>query len=343
MQTLVAAAEATGAAMTNCLQLYMQEPRRGEAYPFPDCYQEKVSYVPTGGPLSIAPLDNCFGGSTVLLRRSATALLGGYTEDYGVGHEDYELYARALQAGLRIEICPLPLVLYEVGRPSMLTTTSWPRNWNRVARTIDPTLRPDAWRDLISLTAGKRAMEHVNNYGEWWMGNDPQSNLLRRIAQSSIDSADYAFLLAEYAASLGATSYTNALAALATRRTSQPHATGAVVMPPLVARPQTPAPRQTEIDVLMLGGLIDLSTDNVSQAITTFLASWDREPCILSKPQLRFLRALSRHDELSAADAERVLGLLKQKSSELDELRTLVPVMFRLALRARHAGGDRPY
>ena len=64
VQTLVAAAEATGAAMVNCIQLYMQEARRGEAYPFPDHFQEKVSYVPIGGPLSIAPLDNCFGGST---------------------------------------------------------------------------------------------------------------------------------------------------------------------------------------------------------------------------------------------------------------------------------------
>ena len=335
VQTLVAAAEATGAAMVNCLQLYMQEARRGEAYPFPDHFQEKVSYVPTGGPLSIAPLDNCFGGSTILLRRSAITQLGGYSEDYGVGHEDYELYARALQAGLRIEICPLPLVLYEVGRPSMLTTTSRPRNWNRVARVIDPALRPEAWRDLISLVAGRRAMEHVNNYGEWWMGNDPQSDLLRRIAQASVDSADYASMLAEYAASLGATSYSNALGVLAARRTSQPHITGAVVMPPLLVRPQAPMSGQTEIDALMLGALIDLSTNNLGQAVTTFLASWDREPGILSMPQLRVLQALSRHDELSTPDAERILDLLKQKSSELDELRTLVPVMFRLALRAR--------
>ena len=212
VQTLVSVAEATKADIVNCLQLYMDETRRGEAYPFPDRFREKVSYVPTGGPLALAPLDNCFGGSTVLLRRTSVLRLGNYTEDYGVGHEDYELYARALQAGMRIEICPLPLVLYEVGRPSMLTTTSRLRNWNRVARIIDPARNPEAWRDLVSLTAGRRATEHVNNYGEWWRGADPQSNLLRRIVQAPVDSADYAYLLQEYAVSQGATSYANASA-----------------------------------------------------------------------------------------------------------------------------------
>ena len=336
VQTLVAVAEATGADIVNCLQLYMAEARRSEAYPFLDRFQERVSYVPTGGPLSIAPLDNCFGGSTVLLRRSAVAQLGNYTEDYGVGHEDFELYSRALQAGLRIEICPLPLVLYEVGRPSMLTTTSRLRNWNRIARSIDPARNPNAWRDLVSLTAGRRAMEHVRNHGQWWMGNDPQSDLLRRINQSPVHSADYAYQLQEYATSQGATSYASALGALAASRSGASDATGGtVIMPPLTHRPSAAPLRPTETDALMLGALIDLSADNTRQATISFLASWEREPGSLSKTQLRLLRALARHDALAPDDAERVLHLLKQKSSELDELRMLLPIMFRLALRAR--------
>jgi glycosyltransferase involved in cell wall biosynthesis len=335
VQTLVTVAEATTADIVNCLQLYMHETRRGEAYPFPDRFREKVSYVPTGGPLAIAPLDNCFGGSTVLLRRTSVLQLGNYTEDYGVGHEDYELYARALQAGMRIEICPLPLVLYEVGRPSMLTTTSRLRNWNRIARIMDPTQNPEAWRDLASLTAGRRAMEHVNNYGEWWRGNDPQSDLLRRIVHSPVDSADYAYQLQEYAAGKGATSYANALGVLAISRAAEAGAEGEIMMPPLLNHATAAQPLHSDLDALMLGALIDLSADNTHRAILTFLVSWEREPGSLSEAQLRFLRALARRDSLAPQDAGRVLDLLKQKSSGLDELRTLIPIMFRLALLAR--------
>ena len=86
---------------------------------------------------------------------------------------------------------------------------------------------------------------------------------------------------------------------------------------------------------MILGALIDLSADNAHQATLTFLASWEREPDILSKAQLRFLRAFSRRVSLAPHDAERVLDLLKQKCSGLDELRTLIPIMFRLALLAR--------
>jgi glycosyltransferase involved in cell wall biosynthesis len=335
VQTLVTVAEATKADIVNCLYLHIDESHRDEAYPFPDRFQQKVAYVPTGGPLSLAPLDNCFGGSTALLRRSSIARLGNYTEEYGIGHEDYELYARALQAGMRIEICPLPLVLYEVGRPSMLTTTSRLRNWNRIARIVDPARNPEAWQDLVSLTAGRRAMEHVNNYGEWWISNDPQSELLRRIVQSPVDSADYAYRLQEYAANLGAASYANALGVLGASRSVEVGAAGGIVMPPLVYRATMTQPHQRDLDTLMLGALIDLSADNVHQAILTFLASWEREPGSLSNGQLRFLRALARQDSITPHDAERVLDLLKQKSSELDELRTLIPIMFRLALRAR--------
>jgi hypothetical protein len=34
----------------------MPEARRQEAHPFPDTFSQKVSHVPLGGPLSMAPL-----------------------------------------------------------------------------------------------------------------------------------------------------------------------------------------------------------------------------------------------------------------------------------------------
>lgn len=134
IQTLVTAAEATGADAVNCLNLFLPESRRSEAHPFPSDFKQKVSYVPLGGPLSLAPVQNTLGAATALIRRTAFEKLGGYSELHSVGHEDLELFVRALQAGMRIEICPIPLYLYEVDRPSMASRTSRLHNAARVVR-----------------------------------------------------------------------------------------------------------------------------------------------------------------------------------------------------------------
>jgi len=334
VQTLVTAAEATGADIVNCLNLYMPESRRAEAHPFPERFQQKASYVPLGGPLSLAPLENCYGGATSLIRRNAAVLIGGYTEVYGVGHEDYELYVRALQADLRIEVCPLPLYLYEVDHSGMIANTSRYRNWNRVARAIDLSKNLSANRDLVSLTTGRMAREHIDNYRAYRMTNDPQASLLARMAHEPVDGANYATLVAEYATVFGAVTYVNALRALTTARSSGSTGPDALFMPALEAGPGRPIARQPEIDAVMLGALIDLSLDRVEQATDAFMLTWEREPGSLSIVQRRFLQALARHDKLTSSDADRIIRLLKRKSFELDEMKALVPVMFCLALRA---------
>ena len=334
VQTLVTAAEATGADIVNCLNLYMPEARRAEAHPFPDRFQQKVSYVPTGGPLAMAPLANCYGGATALIRRSAAVQIGGYTEAYGVGHEDYELYIRALQAGLRIEVCPLPLYLYEVEHRGMMAKTSSLRNWNRVAGAVDLTQHPAAERDLVSLTAGRRAREHIENHAAYRIANDPQSALLSRVAHERVAEAGYAALLAEYATTLGATSYANAMRTLNIARSSGAADREGLFMPALELLPSAPPARQPEIGILMLGALIDLALGRVDQATDAFLLTWEREPGSLAGGQLRFLQTLARHAELTPADATRVLNVLKRKSFGLEEMRASVGIMFRLALCA---------
>ena len=271
VQTLVNVAQATKADIVNCIQLYMAKSRRSEAYPFPEKFSEKVSFVPIGGPLAVAPFDNCYGGSTALVRRSAINRIGGYTEDYGIGHEDFELLVRALQEGLRIEVCPLPLVLYEVGRQSMLTTTSRLRNWNRIVRALDVSQQPIVWNDLISVTAGQGAMEHNKNYGEWWKANSPQSALLKQITWEPVDSSKYAALLQEYAGAIGAVSYANASRTLATTRSNEAMPSDTVLMPSL-ARRQPQNRLHTDVGSLMLGALIDLSVGRIDDAVSTVCA-----------------------------------------------------------------------
>ena len=285
--------------------------------------------------MSLAPLENCYGGATALIRRSAALQIGGYTEIYGVGHEDHDFYVRALAAGLRIEICPLPLYLYEVDRPGMANTTSRLRNWNRVARVIDLSKQPVAWQDLISLTTGRRAQEHTDNYALYRMANHTQSDLLQRIAHEPVDSVGYPALVAEYATVAGAVSYESALRTLITTRSVSPRDRNTVIMPALVTRPIAAVTHEPEIDALMLGGLIDLSLGRVSDAINSFILTWEREPGPFSRAQERFLGALACHDKLTPTDAHHVLGLLSRQQFDLGQLQIVTPLMFRLSLVAR--------
>jgi glycosyltransferase involved in cell wall biosynthesis len=245
VSTLVTAAENSGADIVSPISLYMPESRRAEAHPFPERFDQKVSYVPIGGPLSVAPVNNVFGASTCLLRRSALSRIGGYSEVYGVGHEDYELYIRAAQAGLRIEPCPLPLFLYEVDRPSMMTNTSRQRNWNRVVKSLDTSKQPDAWSDMLSLAAGVRANEHIENYGNYRIRTDPQVALLTRMGEEAPNSAARATMLGDFAQSIGSSTYAKAARDLAARR-SEKSVKGAetFLMPPLAKRRRKSLPGQ---------------------------------------------------------------------------------------------------
>lgn len=340
VQTLVTAAEASEADIVNCLNLFMPEARRGEAYPFPDRFEQKVSYVPIGGPLSVSPFENCFGAATALIRRASFTALGGYTEEYGVGHEDFELYVRAAQAGMRIEICPLPLYLYEVDRPSMVQSTSRLRNWDRVVRALDPTTNASEWLDLASLNAGRRAQEHINNNADYRRRTSPQSELLSQIAAHRVSGAEYAALVGEYAQRTGSPAFARAMQHLAQTRTASTNARDAgagMLLPPLIQEVDRAARRPQRSNELMLGALVDLCFGRVAEAVAAFRLSRDRSQGGLDASELGFLRRLCRHREATADDLRPVVGILSRLKLTLDGFEQAAPIIFHLALRVGEA------
>lgn len=118
IETLVRAAERTGADVATCF-----------AYQFRDTPPEApgidhVRYFPLGACGPLGYLRNDFGDANALVRADAFARLGGFTEDRGVGCEDYELFARCASAGGRIVCVPEPLYFYRVSADSMLQTGS---------------------------------------------------------------------------------------------------------------------------------------------------------------------------------------------------------------------------
>lgn len=177
VSTLVEAASHSQADAVSCLNYFMPEQRRGEVLVNP-ADNFKVSYFPLGGPVALSAEQNVFGSATALFRREAVLRVGGYSEIYGVGHEDYELYINLAIHGCNIEVCPEPLFFYEVGRPSMVSATSLIRNFSRCFQPIAANM-PKDMVDYINLSAGRTASANQSNRTSWLNDQKP-SRLLRR-------------------------------------------------------------------------------------------------------------------------------------------------------------------
>ena len=90
--------------------------------------------LPLGAALGVGLFGNCFGGANALVRREAFDRIGGFTEDWGVGFEDWEFYARVAFAGLRLEVVAEPLYWYRSLETGMARTTNLTANLQRALR-----------------------------------------------------------------------------------------------------------------------------------------------------------------------------------------------------------------
>lgn len=213
VDTLVTAAIKTDADIVGCFNLFLDESNREKALANPEKFQQKLSYAPLGGPLSISTFENWLGASTSLIKLASLKKIGGYTELRNVGFEDYEFYIRALQNGLKIEMVPRPLYLYEVGRPSMLSNTPTIRNYRRIIDALDLHDNQDTWLDLINLNTGMKASNEQVDKLNWEYNNRDKSNA--DIWRMDCSKDEYVERLAQYAESFGnlalASSWRNSL------------------------------------------------------------------------------------------------------------------------------------
>lgn len=203
VEKLVTAAESSGAEVVNCLNQFMDISRRMEGVVDPDNFSEKVSYVPLGGPLSVAYKQNILGSATALIKREFFEIIGGYTELKGVGHEDFEFFLRVVQKGGKIEVIPEPLYLYEVGRPSMISNTSAIHNFKRIYSAIDFSSSESALRDFLNLEIGKIARETQENRMHWILSSDENSDLLLPILRGDFSGDVLLEKLAEFSSRIG--------------------------------------------------------------------------------------------------------------------------------------------
>jgi glycosyltransferase involved in cell wall biosynthesis len=160
----------------------------------PSSYLQVPHHVslPLGAAADVGAVKNCFGDANALVRRSTFEELGGFTEDYGVGFEDYEFFVRAVLRGARLEVVPEELFWYRCQQGSLIQTTPPAANVFRSARPYLEALSPDL-RGIVRLLQGYHHVQSKDPFIEecirqfetlwnsWsWRSFRPIRNFIRR-------------------------------------------------------------------------------------------------------------------------------------------------------------------
>ena len=86
-----------------------------------------------GGAYAWNRFRNVAGDACALVRRKAFETVGGFTEEYGLGLEDMELFSRIIRAGYRVEPMPDPVYYYRISKASMISKMR-DRGWAEASR-----------------------------------------------------------------------------------------------------------------------------------------------------------------------------------------------------------------
>lgn len=102
---------------------------------FPSPFRKMTNcWLPLGPDLNIAGFNNCFGDANAMVKKEVFDKVGGFTEDYGLGHEDWEFFLKASLAGYKLQIVPEPLFWYRVANTGMLLSGNKKKNNYRSLR-----------------------------------------------------------------------------------------------------------------------------------------------------------------------------------------------------------------
>ncbi len=125
----------------------------GKEKPRPDGNGSSI-FAPLGPFLSLGVFFNLFGDANAFVRREAFEALGGFSEEREVAFQDWEFFAKAVLAGLRLEMVPEPLFWYRKSAEGMYSTSSHLASWLAVIRPYAAYLTPSLV-GILFLAQGK--------------------------------------------------------------------------------------------------------------------------------------------------------------------------------------------
>lgn len=145
----------------------------GEEFPSP--FRKMTNcWLPLGPDLNIAGFNNCFGDANAMIKKDVFEKVGGFTEDYGLGHEDWEFFLKASLAGYKLQLVPEPLFWYRVANTGMLLTGNKKKNNYRSLRpflaehvkyNFSTSLIPSFIDKIQSLEQENQRLRSVNGVG----------------------------------------------------------------------------------------------------------------------------------------------------------------------------------
>jgi GT2 family glycosyltransferase/glycosyltransferase involved in cell wall biosynthesis len=185
VSTLVRAAEHTGAELVTCFADIFE----GDEVPASGRPTERNPFLgPAVGP---GLWYNTLGDTNTLMRRETFFALGGFTEDYGLSHEDHEFLVRAVLRGFRLEVVPEALFWYR-RTPDGVNLTSDPAA-NRL-RVLRPYLEavPAELRPALQLAQG---LMEAAIAGENWRNRPRHYRALDRLVAAMQSRAGFRALL----------------------------------------------------------------------------------------------------------------------------------------------------
>jgi GT2 family glycosyltransferase len=91
-------------------------------------------FIPLGDASMVGMLENVFGDASMLVEKNFFVQFGGFTEDYGVGFEDYEFLAKVALSGHRLEAVSESLLWYRKHEDTMSSHTNLKSNQIRFLR-----------------------------------------------------------------------------------------------------------------------------------------------------------------------------------------------------------------
>ena len=134
----------------------------GEDRPAPD-QGSPERWIMLGNVPSVGLFHNLFGPASALIKTASFTRLGGFSEAHGVGHEDWEFFAKASLAGMNLQLVPRALFWYRHTPGSMIQTIdphqSMARNISAYLHHIPKPLHP-ACVLAIGLDRRQGAMQH---------------------------------------------------------------------------------------------------------------------------------------------------------------------------------------
>ncbi|MER9539847.1 DUF6212 domain-containing protein [Mesorhizobium sp. M0586] len=115
-----------------------------------------IQYLPLGGPDALGLIHNVYGDANAMMRRSVFSRIGFLIEKPGYAMHDWEFFARASLAGLKIRTIPKPLYWYRSKPDGMFRTSNWYDNRLPILEAFRSSL-PDGARLLHHLAIAQNA------------------------------------------------------------------------------------------------------------------------------------------------------------------------------------------